>query len=493
MKFLHFLMVLFTAGIFLSSCQKEYSSENGNSIGSLQSDAIGDCMPILVNGLYITDTAMKASNYVEVQVNFSQSGAYLIKTDTINGYSFTGSGSVSVAGVSTVRLQGFGKPVAPSTADIFQVVYQTSACDFSVTVTATGGGGGTTSAFTFGGSPGACTGAAINGTYTEGTATGAANTAVINVNVTTPGTYTLTTGAVNGVTFAGTGILAAGAQTITLTATGTPTAAGPITYPISAGSSNCSFTVTYSAAAPPATYTIDCTGATQSGTYHAGTATTSGNTVTISATSTGPGSYNITTPVVNGVSFSGSGSFPSGTTQPITLTATGTPTGAGTFAYTATAATGGSTCTFSVTFTAAPPGPAQFITATVGGVSKTFNTNITASFSTVSGAADLQISGENTAGDEFMDFAVALAGTTIPAGTYNVNTMTYFVDGNYESSTGDIYSANTLSANPTPAFSVTVSNVTTTSTTATGTFTGALKDGLGNVIQITNGAFSVNL
>ena len=255
MKFVHFIIALFTVGILFSACQKEYSAENGNSVGTLQSNATGDCMPILVNGTYIKDTALKTSNYIEVKVNFSQSGAYLIKTDTINGYSFTGSGAVSVAGVSTVRLQGFGKPIGPSAADIFQVKYQNSACEFSVPVTGSGGGGGggSTAIYTLGGSPGSCTGAGLSGTYTQGIPTNASNTATVNVNVTQPGTYTITSGAlVNNVTFSGSGTFAtAGANTIVLTATGNPAFAGPFTYPVSAGSSNCTFTVTYNGGTPP--------------------------------------------------------------------------------------------------------------------------------------------------------------------------------------------------------------------------------------------------
>lgn len=486
MKFFHLIIALLTAGIFFSSCQKEYSAENGNSVGSLLSDSIGDCMPILVNGSYITDTALKASNYVEVQVNISQPGAYLIKSDTINGYSFTGSGAVSVAGISTVRLLGSGKPIGPSAADIFQVRYQSSACDFSVTVTGAGGGGASTARFTFGGSPGACTGAATNGTYTQGVATTAANTAVINVNVTTAGTYSITTGAVNGVTFTGIGTLAIGAQTITLTASGPPTlAGGPFTYPIAAGSSNCSFSVTYAPGIPPATYTINCTGATMAGTYQAGTATTTSNTVTISATSATPGSYNISTPpgplAINGVSFSGSGSFPGPTTQPITLTANGTPAATGTFIYPATT-TGGSTCSFSVTFSGAPPPPTSNIfRAKIGSATAPFtNFNVSTTGSNNSNL-DILFTGDG-ASFEFIRLQVVTSGSPLVINTdYNVNQGTSGIEvyGDYTSSTGVAYAADTNGT--IQIMPLTIRFSTISSTRIVGTFFGNMEGGAGTI------------
>ena len=72
----------------------------------------------------------------------------------------------------------------------------------------------------------------------------ATNTVVINVNVTTPGTYTISTAQSNGMTFAGAGTLAnTGAQTITLTAMGTPVAAGNTNFPVQVGTSACNFAV----------------------------------------------------------------------------------------------------------------------------------------------------------------------------------------------------------------------------------------------------------
>jgi hypothetical protein len=71
------------------------------------------------------------------------------------------------------------------------------------------------------------------------------NKVILQVNVTTIGSYSITTTAVSGITFTGSGnFTATGAQTVVLTGSGTPSAAGAVTIPVTAGSSNCSFTVT---------------------------------------------------------------------------------------------------------------------------------------------------------------------------------------------------------------------------------------------------------
>ncbi|TXB62717.1 fibrobacter succinogenes major paralogous domain-containing protein [Phaeodactylibacter luteus] len=79
------------------------------------------------------------------------------------------------------------------------------------------------------GTPG-CTAGSISGTMTEGE-DASGTTMTIYANVTQVGTYDITAGPVNGVTFSGSGTFAAtGCQEITLTATGTPTAAGNHDY-----------------------------------------------------------------------------------------------------------------------------------------------------------------------------------------------------------------------------------------------------------------------
>ena len=241
-----FLLIL-TSVIFMA-CQKETSFEQGNSnvsVGSLSVDANGNCLGAVVSGTYMKDTAIKASNYVDVSVQVDTVGTYTISSDTVNGYYFKATGTFGATGTATVRLIGGGMPLAIGT-NIFRVTYNGTVCDFTVVVTAPPPPTGGSAAFTFN-----CTGATPTGTYVGGTALTATNSITLNVNVSTVGTWSVTTApAVNGITFIGTGTFAAtGAQTITLLGSGTPTAAGTNTFNVTGGTSACSFQVITTAVA----------------------------------------------------------------------------------------------------------------------------------------------------------------------------------------------------------------------------------------------------
>jgi hypothetical protein len=233
------------------ACQKETSFEKGSStasVGSLSVDGSGNCLGAVISGVYYKDTAIKASNYVDISVQVDTVGTYTISTDTVNGYYFKASGTFTATGSQVIRLIGGGKPLAAGT-DIFTVSYNGTFCEFSVTVTvAPGGGGGGPAVFTV-----ACTGTTPSGTYVAGTALTASNSITLNVNVTTIGTWNVTTApAVNGMTFTGTGTFTnTGAQTITLTGSGTPAAAGTFTFTVTGATATCTFQCTVTAVAIP--------------------------------------------------------------------------------------------------------------------------------------------------------------------------------------------------------------------------------------------------
>lgn len=247
MKTLKPLFWFFLLTAFVWACQKEVSFETGNpgtpSDGSLQG-AGGNCLGITVGGTYKKDTNLNSTHFVDVTVNVNVPGAYTIHTDTVNGMSFKATGTFAAPGTETVRLAGTGKPLAEGT-HTFTAKYDSTSCTFTITTIPPAGGGGT-SAFTV-----ACGGAADS--LTIGAAPTATDTVHINVNVTTAGTWTLTSTSAQGVTYSGSGTFAGtGAQTVTLTATGTPTgAAGIVNLTVTSGASNCSFPVTLQAAAPP--------------------------------------------------------------------------------------------------------------------------------------------------------------------------------------------------------------------------------------------------
>ena len=300
------------------------------------------CTTPVIAGTFAAGTPLGNTNTVTLNVNVTTAGSYNLSTTAVNGMTFTGAGTVAT-GAQTIVLTGSGTPGTAGNS-LIPVTIGTSTCNFTIVV-------GSGAAFTLVGAPN-CTTPVISGNYTAGTPLTNANTVVLNVNVTTAGGYNVSTGPVNGMTFSGSGTLATGAQTITLTGSGTPVAAGNNTFPVTVGSSTCSFPIVVQAGAGPAVGTLDggpgaCTPATPAGTYTAGTALTTGNTVQIQVDVTAAGSYNITTNTVSGFSFAGTGNLAIGNNLPVTLTGTGTPLAAGTHTFTVTFGT--STCTFSIT------------------------------------------------------------------------------------------------------------------------------------------------
>lgn len=177
MKVLRLFTLLCAAGVIFSSCQKELDFGGGApALGTLKATS-GDCLPVTINGTYEKDTLLKSTNTVDVQVDITQLGTYTIKTDTINGYSFSATGVAGVLGVNTIHLLGSGRPIAPS-VDVFTITFDTSHCQINVVVTGAGGGGG-------GGSTGFIT-AIVDGAATP-TTFNYSDTAIFSTNTALPG------------------------------------------------------------------------------------------------------------------------------------------------------------------------------------------------------------------------------------------------------------------------------------------------------------------
>lgn len=397
MKFLKPLGILLLSVLLFIACEKEYSEEGGGTavaVGTLKSDVTGECLPSSIGGVFKAGTNLTSTNYVDVTLDFSTTGTFLIRSDTVNGYHFRGVGMANTVGVTTVRLIGVGKPVNAGTNTI-TVKYGTSSCSIVLDVLSAGTG---TAVFTPGLSGTNCGTATLAGTYVAGTAVTASNTVTVGVNVTTAGTYNVTIPAVNGISFSGSGVFAAtGPQNITLVASGTPTTAGTSTHP-----------------------------------------------------------------------FTGSA---------------------------------GSTCSFAVVTTAGGGGtPTDFITAKVNGVLTTFNVATDAEIDNSLGFPALLIIGDQntTATSPYITLGVAKAvGGPITAATYTVNQSAQgiAVGGYYIDAAGAEFSEETdiAGATRTPGFTVVISAIT--ATRVTGTFFGTLKqDGTGPAVKtITEGAFSLPL
>ncbi|MEI9957632.1 MAG: hypothetical protein WDM90_15345 [Ferruginibacter sp.] len=231
--------ILFLSTFFFS-CQKELSHESGtNSIAEFTYDgAPSACASPVISGTYMETIALSATNTVTIAVTVTKTGSYNITTNTTDGIKFNSTGIFTTLGSQNIVLTGSGTPVASGS---FSFKPGTTGCDFSVTV-ATAAPPAT---FTYTSASGSCTAPVLSGIYTAGTTLNSTNTITLGVNVTVGGSYSVSTNTANGVTFSGSGLLATGTQTVTLTSNNTPTAGGTFNYTPTGG---CSFPVTYNAA-----------------------------------------------------------------------------------------------------------------------------------------------------------------------------------------------------------------------------------------------------
>lgn len=244
MKILKRLVFFVFAAFLITSCQKELEFDDlgtGVSAGSLKKDTTFDCFPVSVNGQYTTDSALTNDNFIDVQVNITVPGTYTIQSDTVNGYSFRGTGTLGAPGINTVRLYGTGTPILPNT-DPFIISYDTSFCVVDVNVDPSG----VDAVYTLTGAGGTCTGAIVNGTYMTGVALDATNMAQLALQITTPGNYSITTTQINGVMFSASGTFTdTTPQSVILTGQGVPVASGPFTFPVLGNGTSCAFSVTF--------------------------------------------------------------------------------------------------------------------------------------------------------------------------------------------------------------------------------------------------------
>ena len=95
----------------------------------------GLCANTTVNGYYYTGTALNTFNTVNIDATVTTKGSYSITSNTVNGYSFSGSGYFSSTGTVLVILDGTGTTVASQT-DNFTATADNSGgtCTFDVTV-----------------------------------------------------------------------------------------------------------------------------------------------------------------------------------------------------------------------------------------------------------------------------------------------------------------------------------------------------------------------
>ncbi|MEO6720403.1 MAG: hypothetical protein ABIN67_08550 [Ferruginibacter sp.] len=480
--------ILIILSLLFCACEKELSLEGtlgGTAVFTFISSP-GACINPGINGTYQAGSALDATNTVTIAVDVATAGTYTVSTATLNGISFVGTGTFTTTGPQTISLTGAGTPAAGGT---FSFTPGTTGCSFIINVSGGGGSSGGTAVYTFDGSPTTCVNFNAAGNYAAGIPLTASNFVTVNVNVTTVGTYTISTQNLNGISFSGSGTFAAaGPQAIQLAGTGTPLSGSVFNYV--AGTNGCTFPITFAGLPGAAVFTYSgapgaCTTATPAGTFAIGTPLSAANTVIVDVDVSTIGTYSITTPAVNGISFAATGSFATTGPQQVTLVGSGTPVTDGIFNYIPT-----NGCSFPIIVTAA----ADFIKCTIAGVARTFNVG-------ASGAMldpkTLVLAGNENSSLGSPTFEIDITSSNnITTATYNRPSVTnlttfciaWFSDG----------------ANPTPwgvgigtqtgGFSVTITSLTPT--TVKGTFSGTLYDnqGLGNSGKaITAGSFSITL
>ena len=100
----------FYKGTLWSGCLGE---SPGNSL---------DCTSTTVNGAYQSGNSLNSTNTITIDVLVNAIEPYTISTNTVNGYSFSGSGTFSSIGLNTITLSGSGTPVIQQT-DTFTITF----------------------------------------------------------------------------------------------------------------------------------------------------------------------------------------------------------------------------------------------------------------------------------------------------------------------------------------------------------------------------------
>jgi hypothetical protein len=347
-----------------------------------------------------------------------------------------------------------------------------------------------------------CAAPNVKGSYVAGTAVTISNTVTLQVDVQVAGTYIISTAAINGVTFKGSGTFSVtGVQNLNLLAVGTPELAGSFTY--IPGSNGCAFDVAFTGgSSATSAFTFPdapnaCKAVTVNGNYIVGELPTAANTVEgIQVNVTKAGTWSLATLPNNGISFSGSGTFTSTGLQTISLTASGAPITTGPFNY----SPGNNGCSFTIVVTPADPLPTDYVRCKINGVTTTFGYSVSASeVSTpaqppVPATFALDINGSISANsEEKIEMSLTKVTASIFAGDiFDVNSLTagkiYLVS--YTNASLSTWSA--VSSIVYTPFTIKITSKT--STRVQGTFSGTVSDtgaAGGDTKVITDGIFSV--
>ena len=308
-----------------------------------------------------TLTSGTAANGVSTAISYTGGNAGTYSAQNVTSTGVTGLIASLVAdtlanGNGTITYTITGTPASSGTAS-FAITLGGQSCSFTVNVSAPAAALTTID----------CASATTTGTLMSGTAANGVSTTITYTGG-NAGTYSAQNVASTGVTGLTASLvadtLANGNGSVTYTITGTPASVGTASFAITLGGQSCSFTVNVSAPSAALT-TIDCAGATTTGTLTSGTAA-NGVSTTITYTGGNAGTYsaqNVASTGVTGLTASLVADTLANGNGSITYTITGTPASSGTASFPITL--GGQSCSFTINV-AQPPYPANSVFCAAG-------------------------------------------------------------------------------------------------------------------------------
>ena len=348
-------VTLISFSLVLITCAKEYSYEGGPLAEYTIEGSPAACTPAILSGNYYEGVAADSTNYLRITVDVTLAGVYNIFTTPVNGISFSAKGNFTDTGKQVVTLACTG---TPSSAGNFVIkIPGNNGCYFSLNIK-----NKIPSGYFLSGYPGDCGNPGINGRYAVNDKITSSDTIILHVNVVTPGTYNIQTDTVSGISFSASGYFSSiGNQTVKLTCSGLPDAAGRVFFNVHADSSQCNFSIPIESGSPQAIYVLEsgmsggslyCTPQLVNGNYFSGISLNNTNTVNITAYITVIGTYSIYTTKINGMTFGSSGTFTAIGRQTVVLSGSGTPLTKGIFTFAPNiigpAPIGGSSCGFDI-------------------------------------------------------------------------------------------------------------------------------------------------
>ena len=374
MKSMKIVCSLLLTAILMNACQKEYSIDGASGLvtstgawqfndsttlyaGNMDSayiDSSGSTKVLHLVGTSLTGSqrfelllyannfatgTYKASLYQDAFIYTSPTGTLYQAGQLIGEF------TVNVTALSATIITG---TFSGSTLNGSNQLTQITNGKFTSAFSGSGNGSGI-SAGVFADSSGNCKPVTLSGMFTAGIPLDSSNTVQVQVVATTPGTYTITSPATNGVTFSASGTFAtAGVQTVTLYGAGTPQNSGLQNFTLKYGNSQCGFSINFAQMATGTTGGAggNCTPITIFGNFQQGVPLDASNGVQIQVTISSPGNYSIVTNTADGIYFYQSGTFTSGGTQTIILTAVGTPVNSGSQNF--SVVFGNSSCAFTI-------------------------------------------------------------------------------------------------------------------------------------------------